>query len=274
MDNASLYYLLRGRMLVHLGSLSNPALDHHNPGECAGELSFLDGQRPSAYVVAAEPSEVIRIDADVLTELIEASHGVSINLIHILTSRMRFGLGKIRDTYDNYVEQQIKANTDVLTGLHNRRWFDDMYVQVFAECHQSNRSACLLMVDIDNFKQYNDTNGHLAGDRALATVAQVLKHGLNYTDLFARYGGEEFAIFLPDKGAVECMSIGRRLCKTIAETKILGAAEQALPFVTISIGLAQLDQDRQKSDELINAADRALYRAKDKGRNQISDLNL
>ena len=101
MDNGSLFYLVEGEMSVHLGDITNPALDVFRAGECAGELSFLDGKRPSAYVVASDRSEVLKIDAQVLTGLVQSSHRVAINLIHILTSRMRFGLGKLSDTYEN-----------------------------------------------------------------------------------------------------------------------------------------------------------------------------
>mgnify|MGYP001828824299 FL=1 len=123
------------------------------------------------------------------------------------------------------------------------------------------------MVGVDHLKKNNDTNGHLAGDRALATVAAVLEHGLNAPDLIARYGGEEFAIFLPDTDGQDGMKTAQRLCETIAASQILSSNNQSLPGVTVSIGLAAINADESHED-LAARADTALYKAKSAGRNR------
>lgn len=266
-SNTSIYYLVDGQMSMHLDSTENPSLDTFRPGECVGELSFLDGMLPSAYVVADESSTVLRIDADLLTRLVESSHRISINLIHILTGRMRSGLNRISDTYQEYMQEQQRANTDALTGLNNRRWLERAFPQKLLECQESGRPACFLMADVDYFKKYNDSNGHLAGDQALIVVSEVLRHGLKYTDLIARFGGEEFAIFLPDVDKVEALEIAHRLCSQVERSEISLDGRQ-LPSVTISVGLAELSAD-QNADELMHEADGALYRAKSGGRNRV-----
>ncbi len=253
---------------MHLSDLENPVLDSFHPGECVGELSFLDGKRPSAYVIADEGAEILRINSSMLTSLIESSHQVSNNLVRILTSRMRHGLGKITDTYDSYREQQELANTDELTGLHNRRWIDEVFHSEISDCQSRGEPVCFLMIDIDHFKQYNDNHGHLAGDMAIKTVAGVLRYSLKHSDFIARYGGEEFAILLVDTNIEDAARIAERLCHTVEASKIYDVNHHSIPSVTISIGAASMKQG-QDHEMLIEEADKALYKAKNNGRNQV-----
>ena len=121
----------------------------------------------------------------------------------------------------------------------------------------------LLMLDVDKFKSYNDTFGHLAGDAALRIVANILKENLRGDDVAARYGGEEFAILLPQTSSEEASVIAERIRMQIERT----------PFphrhITASIGIAKTTADLNSPDDIIGAADRALYEAKDRGRNNV-----
>jgi len=159
--------------------------------------------------------------------------------------------------------------TDQLTGLANRRRLDEA---LDAEWHRARRQTApiaLAMVDIDHFKLYNDHYGHTAGDRCLQQVAACLAAGIRATDLAARYGGEEFLIVMPDTDTAAATRIAQRLCTTVAqlaEPHPLAAHD----IVTVSIGVtAATPTPHDDPTTLVELADMALYRAKDRGRNRV-----
>ena len=152
------------------------------------------------------------------------------------------------------------AVTDGLTGLANRRRFDD---QIANEIDRSGRSllpVSLLMIDVDHFKHYNDAHGHPAGDAVLRGLAEILRGGRRRTDVVARYGGEEFAILLPD--------VGKEVAEKLAE-QVRARTEEA-GVVTISVGVATCPADGAEPGALVSAADEALYQAKRSGRNRVA----
>jgi diguanylate cyclase (GGDEF)-like protein len=160
--------------------------------------------------------------------------------------------------------------TDGLTGLANRRHFDEV---LRAECARAGRlrqSLAVIMLDVDHFKKFNDRYGHQAGDACLIRVAQALAAGTRRaSDLTARYGGEEFSIVLPATSADEARDIGEALRCAIEALGIAHAGARA-GLVTISVGIAiQPAQEAGDPDALMRLADAALYRAKDAGRNCV-----
>lgn len=165
-------------------------------------------------------------------------------------------------------ELAYQSATDGLTGLANRRRFDQALVseQILDKHHLAPMS--LLMLDIDHFKKYNDFYGHLAGDQCLRRIANLLSMCTRRTaDLVARYGGEEFVIFLPGSDLLCAQEIAQQCLDLLAETAIAHAASPTSHFVTFSIGIACLvPKSPLNADHLLNAADRALYRAKACGR--------
>ena len=163
------------------------------------------------------------------------------------------------------------ARTDPLTGLANRRQFDEMKVIEFRRALRTNQLLTLLVCDIDSFKHYNDTYGHACGDQCLRAVAGVLGAGsARAGDLVARIGGEEFALLLPATNAAQATLVATQLLRAVANLQIAHSKSDAGPVVTISIGLAQLDPTCvDKFDTLFDQADKALYRAKSTGRNRV-----
>jgi diguanylate cyclase (GGDEF)-like protein len=130
------------------------------------------------------------------------------------------------------------------------------------------------MIDLDHFKRFNDTHGHLAGDEALRAAAHVLSGALRPTDFAVRYGGEEMMVLLPDTSDKVALAVAERLCERMRQAKVfgdirVGDMHQPLPHITASFGVAAL-QPQQSERELIAAADAALYRAKENGRNQVA----
>jgi len=163
---------------------------------------------------------------------------------------------------------QFLSITDPLTGLHNRRYLE---ARLSEELNRSSRYGApmsFMMIDIDDFKFYNDRNGHQAGDRALEITAQCLRSTLRKADVASRYGGEEFSILLPQTTLDEAGMIADRLRRTIMNTRFPNGESQPLGSVTLSIGLSSLSPSLDSVEAIIRAADRALYHAKSHGKNR------
>ncbi|MDD2780728.1 diguanylate cyclase [Sulfuricurvum sp.] len=163
------------------------------------------------------------------------------------------------------------AMIDGLTKIANRRLFDESYEKKYRETLRSKKSLAILMIDVDNFKAYNDHYGHAAGDECLIEIAASLKSSLKRpTDIVARYGGEEFVILLKDIELKGAKKVANTLLENIRALNIVHEYSDAASYVTVSIGLAfQEPQDFITKEELLKQADDALYKAKANGRNQI-----
>lgn len=163
------------------------------------------------------------------------------------------------------------SSLDALTGVANRRVFDETLIREWERAHRAQKAISLLMVDIDHFKRHNDQHGHQAGDECLKRVAGVLaSQARRGGDLVARYGGEEFAVLLPEASETGAAVVAERLRVSVAALVLPYQTPGAGHAVTVSIGVASLlpKPDIQPA-ELISAADRALYTAKAVGRNQV-----
>jgi diguanylate cyclase (GGDEF)-like protein len=158
--------------------------------------------------------------------------------------------------------------TDHLTHLYNRRYVMDVLATEFQRTLRTNGELCLVLIDVDHFKAVNDTYGHQCGDLVLAALAEALQVELRCYDVAARYGGEEFAVLLPGTSLQRGREVGERLRQAV--TEISFPHPMAALCVTISLGIAALPCARIDSvDALIRAADEALYRAKQNGRNRV-----
>ncbi|OAI82736.1 diguanylate cyclase [Exiguobacterium sp. KKBO11] len=160
---------------------------------------------------------------------------------------------------------------DALTGIPNRRAFDERLEQLLEEAKQHQTPLSLILIDVDAFKSYNDTYGHLKGDECLKEVARVLKRQARHGQV-ARYGGEEFTVLLP-RGAEETRRIAERIRQDILDLNIVHERYEPLCRVSVSLGLTSLVPGAETTEkEVIDQADQALYRAKENGRNQIGDM--
>ena len=171
---------------------------------------------------------------------------------------------------DAYRQKESSVFRDELTGLYNRRFLNNVLQQQLAESNRYDQPFSLIMFDIDRFKRYNDINGHLAGDRALAEVASILSTTARAVDYLVRFGGEEFVVILPRVGGQEAMVAAERHCHAIEEHYFAG--EERLPSgkLTLSAGVASYPQNAKDAMDLLHRADMALYTAKRKGRNQVA----
>lgn len=166
-------------------------------------------------------------------------------------------------------EIRKKAERDALTGLPNRRTLMDRVTVEIERCSAYNSKFTLAMIDVDNFKHYNDNNGHAAGDEALKKVASLLASGLRRTDFAARYGGEEFTLLLQNSAHEDARRTADRVRRMVAEADFPFREKQPMGMVSISVGLATYPDDAKDVTALFKAADNALYQAKEGGRNRV-----
>ncbi|MBK9975217.1 MAG: sensor domain-containing diguanylate cyclase [Planctomycetes bacterium] len=159
------------------------------------------------------------------------------------------------------------ATTDPLTGLNNRRSFEELAEREFKRAKRYGNALSALMLDLDWFKRINDAHGHAAGDEVLKNVARIITEALRETDLAGRIGGEEFAALLPETSTADAMEVAQRLRATI-ESANVGSAEAPLK-ITASIGVSQRQDSDKELLTLLKRADAALYTAKDAGRNRV-----
>jgi diguanylate cyclase (GGDEF)-like protein len=164
----------------------------------------------------------------------------------------------------NLALAELRAASDALTGLPNRRAADENLQRMTASAGRRLSPLAAVLLDLDHFKQINDIHGHDQGDKALAAVGQILSSTLRASDLAARYGGEEFLILLPDTDRASARDVAEKLRRAIAGAEIANVGS-----LTASFGVAALPDDAGDSDQLIRKADRALYAAKAAGRNRV-----
>lgn len=179
-------------------------------------------------------------------------------------------------TLEQTLKQLSQANqklehltvTDALTGVANRRHFDEVLEKEFKRARRNNQPLSLLLMDLDHFKQLNDTHGHLAGDYCLQQFARTLQTIVNRdSDLVARYGGEEFVVILPQTSAQAAFDIAENLRLAVTKMQIL--YKETRLQISASIGLVEMQQNNSRSaTEMVESADQALYSAKDSGRNR------
>jgi len=192
------------------------------------------------------------------------------NLEHIKLIAARAIERKILRRQAQEVEYYKKISlTDGLTELYNHRYFHQLLQTEVSRAKRSGRAFCLLMIDVDDFKSYNDSLGHPAGDEALKFLGWLLKHHARLSDAVCRYGGEEFSLILPETNLAEGRQAAERLRRIVEETEF--DRQEILPAgnLTVSIGLACYPDDGKSAEEIIQNADRSLYQAKKEGKNRV-----
>jgi len=197
--------------------------------------------------------------------MVDRSHTFCKNLLIVLSERVRSDNEYIASSLGVLRQAERNAQTDALTGLGNRLWMRTMFEREVTRTLHAHKTLCLMMVDVDNFKAFNDQYGHIAGDSVLVAVAEALRAYLRPTDLIARFGGDEFAALLPDLKIDQARQTAERI-----RQQIEGLSPPSLATaVTVSIGLA----DRTDNDDvatLVQRADAAMYEAKESGRNRVA----
>lgn len=268
MENRYLYVIISGRLEIHLGLFDDIPLTTFEPGECVGEMSIIDSRVPSAQVSASEPTLLLEIEQDIIWRMISVSHEIARNLLYLMSERVRYSNLIIADSIEMQRKYQRFATIDALTGLHNRGWLDDMFDREIRRSERDDLTLCLMMIDVDHFKKYNDEYGHLAGDRVLVCVGESIRKPLRPNDLVARFGGEEFSVLLPETGLDNALTIAERLRERVDMADPGEVDGKKIPGATVSIGIAEY-RPGDSLETMIAAADVAMYHAKKEGRNCV-----
>lgn len=186
-----------------------------------------------------------------------------------LEERLHASSRQIADLNENLTSAREESRTDQLTGISNRKAFDEMIKELTGEAIQENYDLCLLLGDIDHFKKFNDTYGHQTGDQVLRLVASCLTSVLKGRDFAARYGGEEFVVLLPETSLDAAQTVGNHIRKTVMSKKLIKKSTgENLGVITMSFGGAKF-RPGESIDQFVARSDKCLYAAKNAGRNLV-----
>jgi diguanylate cyclase (GGDEF)-like protein len=241
-----------------------------------GVLSVHSGQKPARYFLLAS---IAGMSGAVLTTLstwgfiplsnwtfraVELGMMVDATLLALALSH------QFRMLQDAKLSAEHLAHLDPLTGLNNRRSFYEKTEPIWSTARRKGRDAAIISMDIDLFKQINDTYGHVHGDETLTAVAAALSRSIRQGDVLARWGGEEFIVFMPETNLQEAVALAERLRAAVAQIRVPHAKGETA--ITASFGVAQKDADHATLDALISAADDYLYQSKQQGRDRVSSV--
>jgi len=204
-----------------------------------------------------QPTALVIVDNHITKKEITADD------IKIFSMFIEQAVGALENS-QSFENTLTKAHTDSLTSLWNYGYFQYKLDEELTKAQTEKLPLSLMMIDVDDFKRFNDTQGHLQGDSALRHISGILKENCRKIDIVCRYGGEEFALILPTNSKQEAQALGERIRKAIANKKILNSR------FTVSIGISSFPQDSLDKQTLIRKADQALYQAKGRGKNRVS----
>ena len=231
-------------------------------GGVVGELAGTDGRERSATVRALTPCRLLKIPALDFRLLLQRRPDILELLYWLQVERVRSLSRQVSKTHQ-------RAITDPLTRLYNFGFFRERVSLEVDRAAQTGDLVSLVIFDIDQFKNYNDNNGHEEGNVALTTVADIIKATGRRGDIVARYGGEEFVALLYGARRGEAESFGETVRHTVEGTSFAGGPKQPGGRLTISAGVATFPWDAQSDEALVKAADDNLYKAKEGGRNRV-----
>ncbi len=264
--NRTIYQIVSGRVRVALEGFEGMPLLTLEEGACFGELSILSQLNVSANVIALEHSQLLAIPDATLWALIRGHHRFAINLLEVLSGRLRVTNERLRDSLHAQQQYARAARLDPLTGLYNRRWLDEVLAREYRRSTRDSRPLSFLMIDLDLFKRINDMHGHLVGDEVLRILASRLRNTMAARGIASRFGGEEFAVLLPDTPLADALALAERFRLNVHENPI--ATSLGPVPATVSIGAAERSECHSARG-LMQRADAALYRAKKLGRNCV-----
>ncbi len=245
-----------------------PLLIHHASQEILPVQPILLGHSPKSESYLAAPMISGDRVIGILALAAQAPHSFDSDdraLLLSIASQAALAIDNARQ----HAEVKEQARRDTLTGAYNHGYLLTLLEAAIVQAHQNGSSVALIMLDVDLFKQYNDTYGHMVGDQVLTELVCAITAHVKSTDIVGRWGGEEFAVALPNTTTEQARLVAERIRSTLAETRIYDRTGQRVPSPTVSQGIAAFPQHTQNYAELVDIADQALYLAKESGRDQI-----
>jgi diguanylate cyclase (GGDEF)-like protein len=293
-DGSAMYVVLAGNLVV---SKAGKQVAVGRPGDCFGEMALIEHRERAATLRALDDTLVLEIPEAAFQDHLSDNPGALMALLRVFSERSRRDLDSLVSanlTLLAQAEEMDKKNReltetrhqlehrnrdlerisalDTLTQIANRRRFDAVLRQEWRRSARDDSPLSLVFCDIDYFKRFNDTYGHQAGDECLVRVAQTVEETLNRpADLAARYGGEEFIALLVDTEVEGARMLAERMRARVEELRIAHQASSVAPYLTVSLGVATVvPRPAIRPEDLVDLADRALYAAKEKGRNRVA----
>ena len=266
--NNIIYIILSGRLLIQTKESGVEPIAILGEGECVGEMSMLEDAPVSAYVIAATYCKLLAIDHTAMWELINSSHAAAHNMLNILTSRIRNTNQIVTENFEQQQGFSGSSMVDELTGLYNRHWTHEKFDRHLRRAILNRKPCCVLMLEMDQHKEFVGRHGQLGGDQALRNIAHTILSSLRPDDQAGRHNGEKFAIFLPDTALADARSTSERLKTAISQSLVVLPSGDALPSITVSIGISEALSDDTVIG-LFTRADEALQLARDSGGNCV-----
>ena len=293
-EGHAMFVVLSGNLVV---AKAGKQVAVGRPGDCFGEMALIERRERAATLRALDDTLVLEIPEAAFREHLAAHPAALMALLKIFSERSRRDLDSLVSVNLKLLgqaEQMDRQNReltetrrqleqrnrdlerisalDTLTQIANRRRFDAVLRQEWRRAVRDESPLSLLFCDIDHFKRFNDTYGHQAGDECLVRVAQAMEETLNRpADLVARYGGEEFIALLVYTDAEGARMLAERMRARIESLRIENRGSAVAPHLTVSLGVATVvPRAAMRPEDLVDLADRALYAAKEKGRNRVA----
>lgn len=276
-EGNELYIVMRGcvgsSIALEDGSQREIAVFH--AGEFFGEMSIFESAPRSATCYTKEDTVVLRLPAGSFFAFVNDHSEIAIKIMYrmlTITARRLESTGEFLSDMVTWGEQARKrAITDELTGVYNRRFLEDVIGDQFRSAQREGSSLSLIMVDLDRFREINAQYGNEMGDRVILEAVRVFRRNLRESDVIARYGGDEFTVLLPNTGLKEAYTVASTICGEVAALPLLReAGGGAIEQITTSQGVASYPESASELSELRSAADAALYRAKEAGKNRVA----
>lgn len=212
------------------------------------------------------PAEEI---CNIVSQIVEHTKEM-LNFGKSLQQKLEQANAELEIVKEEFEQARIESLMDFLTGISNRKAFNEMLTRTIREANKNKTNLCLLIIDIDHFKVFNDKHGHIIGDKVLKFVAEKLKELVKGKDFIARFGGEEFAVILPLTDISGARSAAKNVQEYFEKAKLkIAAMTGELGTITVSIGVARYHRN-EPAEKLIKRADQALYHAKNNGRNRVA----
>lgn len=270
-SNDTVYIILSGRLRIQAKTHDVEPIAILGAGECVGEMSMLGAAPVSAFVIAATACDLIAVDHAAIWALINSSHAAAHNMLNILTSRIRHTNEVAAESMEREQGYTADALIDELTGLYSREWMQTKVERHLLRNLVGKKPCCLMLLEMDDREDFVERYGQLGGDQAIRHLAHTMLSCLRPDDQAGCHEGARFAIFLPNTSLANASIVAERLVKDTERSMVVLPSGDALPAITISIGISAARSD-DMPDTLYARATRALKLARENGGDCIKSM--
>ncbi len=274
-EGRQLYIVESGKVAIsiRLPNGTEREIVEFKSGDFFGEMSIFENAPRSASCSTKEKSRLLAMDDSDFFRLMAEHPYTAIKIMFRMLNSITQRLRNTSEFHSDMVRwgetARKRAITDELTGAYNRRFLDEALTDQFETSQREGRPFTLIMIDLDYFREINESYGHAKGDEVILSVVDVYRNRLRKNDILARYGGDEFSVILPDTAIDEAKRIAEDICLEVRALDVLKGRPGSIQKITTSQGLASYPEHADTLEALREAADQALYQAKEAGRDRV-----